>query len=51
MAVAGGRGGDKVSYAKQEDLKVFPVKGSWRSGKWRSVESCLCLLAFHTAGC
>lgn len=28
MAVAGGLGEDKVSYAKQEDLKVHPVKGS-----------------------
>lgn len=28
MAVTGGLGEDKVSYAKQEDLKVHPVKGS-----------------------
>lgn len=32
MAVAGGLGEYKVSYAKQEDLKVHPMKGSWRSG-------------------
>lgn len=28
----GGLGEYKVSYAKQEDLKVHPMKGSWRSG-------------------
>jgi len=27
------------------------MKGSWGSGKQRSLESCLCLLAFHIASC
>lgn len=49
MAVAGGAGGDKVSYAKEEDLKGHPMKGSWRSGEHRNLENWLCLLAFHTA--
>lgn len=44
-----GAGGDKVSYAKQEDLKGHPMKGNWRSGEQRNLENCLCLLAFHTA--
>lgn len=39
MAVVGGQGGNKVSYAKQ-DLKVCSVKGSWRSGEQRILESC-----------
>lgn len=51
MAVVAGQRGDKVSYAKQHDLKVHPMKGSWRSEEQRSLESCLCLLAFHTASC
>lgn len=32
MAATRGLGEDKVSYAKQEDLKVHPMKGSRRSG-------------------
>lgn len=43
-----GAGGDKVSYAKQKDLKGHPMKGSWRSREHRNLENCLCLLAFHT---
>lgn len=32
VAVTVGLGEDKVSYAKQEDLKVHPMKSSQRSG-------------------
>lgn len=45
MAVTGGLGGDKVSYAKQEDLKVHPMKGSCRSGN--SVELLVFVVFSH----
>lgn len=34
MAVTAGLGEDKASYAKQQGLKVHPMKGSWRSGNF-----------------
>lgn len=45
MAVAGMLGEGKVSYAKQEDLKVHLMKGSWRSGN--SVELLVFVVFSH----
>lgn len=45
MAMAGVLREGKVSYAKQEDLKVHPMKGSWRSGN--SVELLVFVVFSH----
>lgn len=45
MAVTGGLGEDKVSCTKQGDLKVHPMKGSWRSGN--SVEPLVFVVFSH----
>lgn len=37
MVVVGGQRGDEVSYAKQEDLKVHPMKGRWRAEESREL--------------